>query len=121
MLELNRMTTMETKLDELMSKTSTQERRIHSANEMGIKEGGEQKCIVYEGLAHEGPYHMEEAQFVRGNKSYNFKPNNNLPTHYTPALRNHENFSYGSGVLHGPRPLQNFQHQYATQGFQGQQ
>ena len=34
-----------------------------------------------EGLAHEGPYQVEEAQFVSGNISYNFKlPNNNLPT-----------------------------------------
>ena len=51
-----------------------------------------------EGLTHEGPYQVEEDQFVSGNISYNFKPNNNLPTHYTLALRNHENFSYGSGV-----------------------
>ena len=72
-----------------------------------------------EGLAHEGPYQVEEAQFVSGNKSYNFKPNNNLPTHYTPALGNHENFSYGSGVQHGPTPGQNYQQQYAPQGFQG--
>ena len=86
-----------------MSKMSTQERRCHSANTMGIEEGGEQKCMTDEGLAHEGPYQVEEAQFVSGNKSYNFKPNNNLPTHYTPALRNHENFSYGSGVQQGPR------------------
>ena len=26
-------------------------------------------------------------------RSYHFKPNPNLPTHYNPALRNHENFS----------------------------
>ena len=51
-----------------------------------------------EGLAHEGPYQVEEAQFVGGNIRYNLKPNNNLPTYYTPTLRNHENFSYGSGV-----------------------
>ena len=65
---------------------------------MGIEKGGEQKGTTDEGLAHEGPYQVEEAQFVGGNIGYNFKPNNNLPTHYTPALRNHENFSYGSGV-----------------------
>ena len=74
-----------------------------------------------EGLAHEGPYQVEEAQFVSGNISYNFKPNNNLLTHYTPALKNHENFSYQSGVQHGLKPVQNFHHQYAPQGFQGQQ
>ena len=61
-------------------------------------EGSEQKCIADEGLTHEGPYQVEEAQYVNGSRSYNFKPDNNLPTHYTPALRNHENFSYGSRV-----------------------
>ena len=48
--------------------------------------------MIYEGLAHEGLYQAEEAQFVSGNKSYNFKANNTLSTHYTPALRNHEIF-----------------------------
>ena len=121
MLELNKMTTTEAKLDVLMSKMSTQERRSHSANTVGIEEEGEQKCMTGEGLSHEGPYQVEEAQFMSGNKSYNFKPKNNLSTHYIPVLRNHENFSYGSGVQHGPRPMQNFHHQYAPQGFQGQQ
>ena len=121
MLELNRLTTIKATPDALMSKMSTQERRSHSANVMGIEEGGEQKSIANEGLAHEGPYQVEETQFVSGNISYNFKPTNNLPTHYTPALRNHENFSYGSGVQYGLRPIQNFQQQYAPQGFLGQQ
>ena len=49
-------------------------------------------------LANKGPYQVEEAQFVNGNMSYNFKPNTNLPTHYTLALRNHENFSYERGM-----------------------
>ena len=52
-----------------------------------------------------------------GNISYNFKPNNNLPTHYRPVLRNRENFSYESGVQQGPRPGKNYQQQYAPQGF----
>ena len=71
-----------------------------------------------EGLSHEGPYQVKKAQFVSGNISYNFKPNNNLPTHCTPALRNHKNFSYGSGVQHGSRLMQNVHQQYAPQGFQ---
>ena len=98
MLELNRMTAIEAKLDMLMSKMSAQERRSHSINIVGIEEGGEYNCMIDERLPHEGHYRVEEARFVSGNKSYNFKPNNNLPTHYTPALRNHEKFSYGSGV-----------------------
>ena len=120
MLELNKMTAIEAKLDVLMSKISTLEMRSHLANTMGIEEG-EQKCMTDEGLAHEGLYQVEEVHLVGGNISYNFKPNNNLPTHYTLALRNHEKFSYGSGVQHGPRPVQNFHQQYARQGFQGQQ
>ena len=83
-------------------------------------EGNEQMSSADEGLAHEGPYQVEEAQFLNGNRSYNFKPNLNLPTHYTLALRNHENFSYGGGAQQGPRPMPNFQQQYAPHGFQGQ-
>ena len=94
MIELNRMTAIEAKLDALMSRLGNQERRVHAAHEVGIVEGSEHKCIADEGLAHEGPYKVEEAQYVNGGRSYNFKPNNNLPTHYTLALRNHENFSY---------------------------
>ena len=45
------------------------------------------------------------------------KPNNNLPTHYTLALRNHENLSYGGGVQQGLRPAQNYQN-YAPPGLQ---
>ena len=105
MIELNRMTSIEAKLDALMNKLGNQERRMHSAHEVGTVEGNEQKSSVDEGLAHEGPYQVEEAQFVNGNISYNFKSNLNLLTHYTPALRNHENFSYGSGAQEGPRPV----------------
>ena len=47
-------------------------------------------------------------------RSYHFKPNPNLPTHYTPALRNHENFSYGGEAQQGPRPRQNY-HQASSQ------
>ena len=67
MLELNNMTAIEEKLDVLISKVSTREKRSHSANTMGIEEGGEHKCMNDEGLAHEGPYQVEEAQFVSGN------------------------------------------------------
>ena len=45
-------------------------------------------------------------------RNYHFKPNPNLPTHYSPALRNHENFSYGGEVLQGPRHGQNPQQGY---------
>ena len=54
----------------------------------------------------------EEVKYVNEQRSYHFKPNPNLPTHYNPALRNHENFSYGGGALQGPRQGQHPQHGY---------
>ena len=92
---------------------------MYSADEVGTVKGNEQKSSADEGLAYEGPYQVEEAKFVNGNKSYNFKPNLNLPTDYTSTLRNHKNFSYEVGAQQGPRPVQNFQQQYASHGFQG--
>ena len=88
---------------------------MHSVHEIGTMEGNERKSIIDEGLAHMGPYQVEEARLVGRNRSYNFKPNN-LPTHYTPALRNHENFSYGGGAQQGQRHVQNYQQQYGFQG-----
>ena len=120
-IELNKMSVIEAKLDALMRKMNNHERISHSANAIRIEEGGEQKNIDDEGLSHEGPYQVVEAQFVNGKRNYNFKPNTNLPTHCTPTLRNHENFSYGSGVQQGQRLVQNFQQQYAPHGFQGYQ
>ena len=92
------MSKIEAKLDALMSKMSTWERRNHLANAVGIEEGNEYKCITDKGLSHEDPYLVEEALYVSGNRRYKFKPNNNLPIHYTPTLRNHGKFSYRSGV-----------------------
>ena len=92
---LKKISTIEAKLDTIMNRMNNQERRGNSYNEVGTVDGTEQKIIAEQGLAYEGPYNVEESQFINGNKSYNFKINNNLPTHYTPALRNHENFYYG--------------------------
>ena len=50
MLKLNRMATIEAKLDVLMSKMNTQEMRSHSANAVGIEERREHKCMIDEGL-----------------------------------------------------------------------
>ena len=97
------MTTIEEKLDALMSKMWNQERIMHSANEVGAIDEIRKRNSVEEGLAHEGPYQVEETRYLNANRSYNFKPNLNLSTHYTPALRNHENFSYGGGAQQGQR------------------
>ena len=117
MIELNRITTIEAKFDELMNKMGNHDRRMHSAHEVETIERNEEKSSVEEGLAHEGPYQVGEAKFLNANRSYNIKPNLNLPTHCTPALRNHENFSYGGRAQQGPRPVQNFQQQFTPHGF----
>ena len=59
-IELNQMTAIEVKLDALMSKMGNHERRMHSANEVGIVDENEKRNNVKEGLAHEGPYQVEE-------------------------------------------------------------
>ena len=96
--EINNMLAIEAKMDALMNKMSNQERRNQSAHRVGTMKRGEKKSLTDEGLSHEGPYQVEEARFVNGNRSYHFNPNTNLLTHCTPALRNDENFSYGIGV-----------------------
>ena len=116
-IELNRMTAIEAKLDALMNKMGNQDRRMHSEHEVGTVDGNEQKSSADKGLAHKGPYQVKEAQFLNANRSYNFMPDLNLPTHYTPAIKNHWNFSYGCGAQQGPRLVQNFQQQYAPHEF----
>ena len=71
---------------------------MHSSNEVGTVDENEKRNSVEEGLAHEGPYQVEEAKYLNDTRSYNFKLDLNLPTHYTPPLKNHENFSYGGGA-----------------------
>ena len=109
MIELNKMTAIEAKLDAIMNIMNSQERRSHSVKEVGIINNPKQNSVVDQALAHEGPYQVEEVQYLNGNRSYKFKPNSNLPTHYTPALKNHENLPYGGGNHQGQRPNQNYQ------------
>ena len=119
-IELNKMTTMEAKLDAIMHRMDRQEKRSHSVNEIGaVDKEGTRRSV--EGLAEEDPYQVEEAKYLNEQRSYHFKPNLNLPTHYNPALRNHENFSYGGGAIQGPRHGQNYQQGYQPIRFQQQQ
>ncbi|KAJ4708787.1 DNA-directed DNA polymerase [Melia azedarach] len=50
-------------------------------------------------------FEQEQCQYIN-NRNYNFRPSNNLPTHYHPRLLNHENFSYGnaSNAMLPPQP-----------------
>ena len=120
-IELNRMTVIEAKLDALMNRMGNNKKRMYIALEVGTVDEGERRKSVEEGSNHGGPYQVEEAQYLTANRSYTFKPNLNLPTHYTPRLRNHENFSYGGGAQQGQRPGQNLQQYHASSRFQQQQ
>ena len=64
------------------------------------------------------PLQIEGANYMN-NRSYTFRPNNNLPSHYHLGLRNHENFSYNNQVIvpHEPHQLRNTM---APLGFQNQ-
>ena len=105
-LELNKMAAMEAKLDAIMHRMDKQERKIYAAHEIGAVEKemlkGNADRAVDEQL-----YETEEVKYLGEQRNYHFKPNTNLPTHYHPALRNHENLSYGGGASQGPWQIQN--------------
>ena len=105
-LELNKMAAMEAKLDAIMLRMDKLERKAYAAHEIGAVEKevlkGNADRVVDEQL-----YETEEVKYLGEQRNYHFKPNTNLPTHYHPALRNHENLSYGGGVSQGPRQIQN--------------
>ena len=96
LIGLDRMTTIKVKMDAVMNKLGNNEKRMHTTHEVGaVKEGIRSNS---EGPVEEEPYQVVEAHYLNANRNYSFKPNPNLPTHYTPTLRNHENFSYGGGA-----------------------
>ena len=116
LIGLNRTTTIKSKLDVVMNKLSSNEKRMHTAHEVGVVREGRRNSA--EGYDEEEPYQVEEAQYLNANKSYTFKPNSNLPTHYSPALRNHESFSYGGKAQQGTRYEKNHHQAYTQLGFQ---
>ena len=65
------MISIEAKLDALMNKLGNNERRIHSAHEVGIVNENEKRSNAEEGLAHERAYQVEDAHYLNGNRSYN--------------------------------------------------
>ena len=109
-MELSKMTAMEAKLDAIMHRMDKQERKMHIAHEIGAVEREEMRRSAKVPIE-EDSYGVEEAKFMN-EPSYHFKPNPNLPTHYNPALRNHENFSNGGGAAQGPRHGHNPQQGY---------
>ena len=113
---LDRTTAIETKLNAVMNKLSSNEKRMHTAQEVGAVREGRRNSA--EGYEEEEPYQVEEAQYLNANKSYTFKPNPNLPTHYSPSLRNHESFSYGGKAQQGTKYERNHHHAYTQPRFQ---
>ena len=73
------MIAIEAKLDVVMNKLGSNERRMHTAHEVGVVKEGIRTSA--EGLIKEEPYQVEEAQYLNANRSYTFKTNPNLPTH----------------------------------------
>ena len=105
-LELNKMAAMEAKLDAIMHRMDKQEKKTYTAHEIGavkreLLKGNADRAVD------EQFYDTEEVKYLGEQRNYHFKPNTNLPTHYHPALRNHENLSYGEGASQGPRQVQN--------------
>ena len=96
LIGLDRMKTIEANLEVVLNKLGSNERRMHTAHEVGAVEERIRRSA--EGLVDEEPYQVKETKYMNEPRSYHFKPNPNLPTHYTPTLRNHENFSYGGGA-----------------------
>ena len=98
-------------LEAIMNRMDKQKRKMHTAHEIGVVERE-----LLRGSAdvptEELFYDAEEVKYLGEPMSYHFKPNPDLPEHYHPALRNHENFSYGGGASQGPRHGQNPQQGY---------
>ena len=90
LIEMNHVTAIEAKLDAVMNKLGSNERRMHIAHDVGAVKEGIRRGV--EGLVEEEPCQVEETKYMSEQRSYHFKPNPNLPTHYTPAQRNHETF-----------------------------
>ena len=62
-IELNRMTSIEAKLDALMNKIGNNERRMQTALEVGTIDERERRKSVEEGSNHASPYQFKEAQY----------------------------------------------------------
>ena len=93
LIGLDRMTTIEIKLEAVLNKLGSNERKMHTAHEVGAVDERIRRSV--EELVGEEPYQVEETKYMNEQRSYHLKPNPNFPTHYTPTLRIHENFSYG--------------------------
>ena len=79
--ELNKIATIEAKLDAIVNRLNNQERRSHNVNEVGLMQEEEADKEV----AQEGAYQLEECNCLNEGRSYHFKPNSICqPTTHPP-------------------------------------
>ena len=64
------------------------------------------------------PLQIKDENYVN-NRSYTFRPNKNLPSHYHLRLRNHENFSYNNQAI-VPHELYQLSNTMTPPGFYNQ-
>ena len=75
LIGLDRMTSIEAKLDEVMKILGNNERRMHTALEVGAVEERIRRSAA--GLVDEEPYQVKETKYMNEQRSYHFKPNPN--------------------------------------------
>ena len=86
--EVDKMLSLEAKLEALMVRLNQQAPKELTVGEIAYMQA--QGALMANPLPQ-----IEDANYVN-NISYTFRPKNNLPSHYHPGLRNHENFSYSN-------------------------
>ena len=109
--EVDKMSSLEAKFEALMTRLNQQAPKESTIGEIAYMQA--------QGALMANPsLQIEDANYVN-NRSNTFRPNNNLPSHYHPGLRNHENFSYSNQAIvpHEPPQLSNTM---APLGFQNQ-
>ena len=99
-LEVDRLSAIEAKLAALTNHITQQAQKGSTMGQMAVMQ--EQASV------NEQAFELGNVQYVNNNGDYVFQPNNNLPSHYHPGLRNHEN-SYGnqSNIQNAPAGFQN--------------
>ena len=83
--EINRISSLEAKFEVLMTRLNQQAPKVPTLGEIAYMQS--QNAFVAN-----PSLQIEDTNYVN-NRSYTFRPNNNLPTRYHAWLRNHENFS----------------------------
>ena len=99
--EVDKMSFLEAKFEALMERLNQQAPKESTIGEIAYMQ-------VQGALMANPPFQIEDANYVN-NRSYTFRPNNNLPSQYHLGLRNHESFSYSNQAIvpHEPHQLSN--------------